>query len=147
MIYPRDELDTRRDGRFYASAKRPDDPGVAVYFDYAGRQHCFACDQWDRLQDNVQGIRKTIEALRGIARWGSGDMMERAFTGFTALPGPDAGERWPDVFVVAPDAPAADVVSAYQKARKRAHPDNGGSNEAFQRVQDAWEQFRQERGL
>jgi hypothetical protein len=47
---------------------------------------CFACDRWDSVADNVQAIRKTIEALRGIERWGTGDMVQRAFAGFVALP-------------------------------------------------------------
>lgn len=141
---------TRKDGEFYASAKRPDDPGVAVYFDYNGAPHCFACDQWDRLQDNVQAIRKTIEALRGIARWGSGDMMERAFTGFAALPDPGSagGEHWSTVLGVTSDASDDDVQAAYRRARSAAHTDREtGDNVAFHRVQTAWEQARQERGL
>tara|TARA_B100001079_G_scaffold190327_1_gene164179 strand:+ start:9066 stop:9656 length:591 start_codon:yes stop_codon:yes gene_type:complete len=141
---------TRKDGQFYASAKRPDDPGVAVYFDYKGSQHCFACDQWDRLQDNVQAIRKTIDALRGIARWGSGDMMERAFTGFAALPDPGSagGEHWSTVLDVASDASNDEVRAAYRRARSAAHTDRDtGDNAAFHRVQTAWEQAQQERDL
>ncbi|MDA3922725.1 MAG: hypothetical protein PF501_18915 [Salinisphaera sp.] len=140
---------TRKDGMFYASAKRPEDPGVAVYFDYKGSQHCFACDQWDLLQDNVQAIRKTIEALRGISRWGSGDMMERAFTGFAALPDPATagGEHWSDVLGVLRSAPDGVVTNAYHRARRDAHPDAGGSSEAFNRVQTAWEQAGRERQL
>lgn len=65
----------RQDGLPYASAKEPDEPGVAVYFSYRDAPRCFACDQWDRVRDNLQATRKTIEALRGIARWGSGDMI------------------------------------------------------------------------
>jgi hypothetical protein len=30
--------------------------------------------------------------MRGIERWGGGEIMVRTFTGFTALPGPDGPE-------------------------------------------------------
>ena len=49
---------------------------------------CFACDKWRDVYDNIYAIGKTIEALRGIERWGTGDMVEQAFTGFVALPSP-----------------------------------------------------------
>src|SRR5699024_4419079 len=130
----------RKDGLFYASAKAPDDPGVAVYFDYQDRQHCFACDEWDRLRDNVQGIRKTIEALRGIARWGSGDMMQQAFTGFSALPDREsaAQRHWAEVLGVSSTASKSEIIEAYRRARRCAHPDSGGSAKQFHRVQQAW---------
>jgi hypothetical protein len=78
----------RRDGLPYANRREPTDKGVAVYFDYKKRPMCFACDRWDRIGDNIYAIAKTIEALRGIERWGSGSMVEQAFTGFVALPAP-----------------------------------------------------------
>jgi len=68
----------RLDGLPYASGPRIDDPATAVYFNYDGDNVCFACDRWDLLQDNLQAIAKTIEALRGIARWGTGDMVKAA---------------------------------------------------------------------
>jgi len=49
---------------------------------------CLACDRWDKVQDNIYAIAMTIEPLRGIERWGSGSMVEQAFTGFFALPAP-----------------------------------------------------------
>ena len=70
----------RRDGLPLANYRTVDDTGVAVYFTYKKRQMCFACDRWLKIEDNMQAICKTIEALRGVARWGTGDMMEAAFT-------------------------------------------------------------------
>ncbi|KEZ78359.1 heat shock protein DnaJ domain-containing protein [Salinisphaera hydrothermalis C41B8] len=140
----------RRDGIPYASGKAPDDAGVAVYFTYKDAQHCFACDKWTAVNDNVQAIRKTIEALRGISRWGTGDMMERAFTGFAALPDPESagGEHWSTVLGVPSDASDDEVRAAYRRARSAAHTDRDtGDNAAFHRVQTAWELARQERDL
>lgn len=86
-------LELRMDGLPYANQKAPSDPGIAVYFTYKKTNHCFACDDWRNVEDNVRAIGKTIEALRGISRWGTGDMMERAFLGFVRLPAPE-GEPW-----------------------------------------------------
>lgn len=70
----------RNDGLPYASAKEPDDTGVAVYFSYKQKSMCFGCDRFHYVKENIQAIAKTIEAIRGIERWGASDMMERAFS-------------------------------------------------------------------
>lgn len=115
----------RRDGLPYASDRPPEDPGVAVYFQYAGEQVCFACDKWDRVKDNLQGIRKTIEALRGIARWGTGDMLKRAFHGFAELPPPGGttATTWQDILQVGPDATLDDAERAFRRLVRYVHPD------------------------
>jgi hypothetical protein len=121
----------RQDGKPYASFPRIDDPAVAVYFTYKEKQMCFACDRWTKVEDNIQAIRKTIEALRGIARWGTGDMLQAAFTGFTALPPPIvAGMKrdWWDVLGVPRNATAAAVSEAYRKLASKHHPDREGGD-------------------
>lgn len=130
----------RRDGLPYATAKAPDDPGVAVYFMYKDNQVCFACDRWDRVRDNIQAVRKTIEALRGIARWGTGDMVEAALKGFEALPAPGqaASAVWWRVLGVTEDATAAEVNAAYREKARAAHPDiAGGSTAAMAELNEA----------
>lgn len=122
----------RLDGKPYASYPRIEDPAAAVYFSYKDRQMCFACDRWDRVEDNIQAIRKTIEALRGIARWGTGDMLQAAFTGFAALPPPIvAGMKrpWWEVLGVPQTADAAEVRTAYKRLVSEHHPDKGGEHD------------------
>jgi hypothetical protein len=121
----------RLDGKPYANGPRIDDPAVAVYFSYRDRQMCFACDRWSKVEDNVQAIRKTIEALRGIARWGTGDMLQAAFTGFAALPPPIVAgmkRHWRDVMNFGSEATVnADMVKArYRMLASGFHPDQGG---------------------
>ncbi len=128
----------RRDGLPYAQQARMDDPGIAVYFEYRGQQMCFACDRYVTVEANTQAIRKTIEALRGIERWGASDMMERAFTGFAALPAPSSSS-WRDVL------DPTDPEGSYRRLRSQHHPDKGGDHESFQRVQSAWEAYQQEK--
>lgn len=135
----------RRDGLPYASVKEPADRGVAVYFDYQGQSMCFACDKWASVAENIRAIEKTIEALRGIARWGTGDMMERAFTGFAQLEHDGADNSpWWEVLDVDHDASPDSVRQAYRRARRASHPDMGGDSAAFHRVQQAYEQAQQE---
>ena len=140
----------RRDGLPYSNRMEPDDPGAAIYFTYQDRQMCFACDRWDRVRDNVQAIRRTVAALRGISRWGTGDMVNMAFRGFEALPPPggysDAGEPthrpWWEVLEVAPDAPTEIAEAAYRTKARKSHPDAGGSAADMAILNDAVKEAR-----
>lgn len=121
----------RNDGLPYADAKPKDnDPGLAVYFTRKGKQLCFACDQYLTVDDNLHAISLTIEALRGIARWGTGDMMERAFTGFAALPERASGEDPWKVLGIALNASEEQVTDAFRKLAKTYHPDIAGTGDA-----------------
>lgn len=140
----------RRDGLPLAAQREPDDPGVAIYFTYKKQPMCFACDRWNRVVDNMQAIAKTIDALRGVARWGTGDMMEAAFTGFTALPAPGqtTARGWREVLGFPPAARPAysEVEAAYRRLRSVAHPDKGGTHEGFMEIQTAFDQAHKEIG-
>jgi hypothetical protein len=138
------DLRLRQDGLPYAGQRMPDDPGVAVYFLYKNRQVCFACDRWQRIEENLRAIEKTIEALRGIERWGSGDMIDAAFQGFETLPPPPAERLWYEVLGVHANAPRDIVRAAYHAKRSEHHPDKGGDAERFQEVQRAWERYERE---
>lgn len=131
----------RNDGLPY-TRQSVSDTGVAVYFDLEGRQQCIPCDKWLRLEDNLRAISKTIDALRGIERWGAKDMVSAAFKGFQALPesivtSPPKRDWWV-VLGVPKDADAPTVKQGYRKALSITHPDAGGSNEAFREAQDAY---------
>lgn len=128
----------RRDGLPLAGQRNPDDPGVAVYFTYKGKPMSFACDRWDKIEHNMRAIVKTIEALRGIARWGTGDMLEAAFTGFMALPAPGAAREWWEVLGVGPHTSPSGILEAYRRLRSQHHPDRGGSAARFDEVEQAY---------
>lgn len=126
----------RRDGEPRADVSKVDDPGVAVYFERNGKPLCFACDKYDAVWKNMRAIQRTIEALRGIERWGSSQMLERAFTGFAALPPKSMPSCW-DMLGVSCDASEAEVIAAWREKAKTAHPDTGGSHEAMSALNDA----------
>lgn len=135
----------RKDGLPYAQQRRIDDAGVAVYFTRKGTAQCFACDRWESIVENMRAITKTIEALRGIERWGSGDMMERAFTGFTALAAPSAGRPWWEVLgFTRPSGMTLDELEArYRHLAKEAHPDApNGSHDKMSELNRAIEEGR-----
>lgn len=118
-------------------SERPQDPGIAVYFTYDGDQACIPCDRWQTVAENVQAIAKTIEAMRGIERWGAKHTVKAAFRGFVSLPPPEQSRPWWEVLGTAREADRATVEAAYRNRAKRAHPDAGGSVEAMQELNRA----------
>ena len=115
----------KANGMPYANQRRlKEDNGVVVYFMLKKKPMCFACDRWDRFEDNLRAIAKAIDALRGISRWGTGDMVEQAFTGFTALPAPTSW--WQTLELDGPDVSRDDIQRAWRSLASRHHPDNGG---------------------
>ena len=133
-------MPARKDGGgMLASASEPSDPGVAVYFKRKGKQHCIACDRYNRVWKNLKAITKTIEAMRGIERWGSKELLDRAFTGFEALPAPGEGSganAW-KVLGIEPGSSSPAIEAAFRALAKQCHPDTGGSSESWHRLQDA----------
>lgn|SRR3990167_3053877 len=136
----------RQDGLPYANQKNPEDSGVAVYFEYKKKPMVFACDKYHKVWENMVAIRKTIEAIRGMERWGASDMMERAFQGFTALEN-SKPRTWREILF--PNGCPADVTLASVKTNYRrlawgAHPDRGGTHEAMTELNVALAQAEQE---
>lgn len=136
-------LALRLDGLPRGDQAQPRDSGVAVYFVYKKRPMCFACDRWAKVDDNMHAIALTIGALRGIARWGTGDMMEAAFTGFAALPA-SVSRPWREVLHVGERATREETERNYRALRSANHPDKGGDGQRFDEVQKAWEQAQKE---
>lgn len=83
-------LQLRIDGLPRSGQGEPRDPGAAVYWrtDRADRELVMAIDIYDRVADNLGAIAASLEALRAIERHGGAQILERAFTGFVALPAP-----------------------------------------------------------
>lgn len=116
----------------------PQDPGVAVYFKLDGRNYCMECDAWTRVADNLAAVAAHLECLRGIERYEVGETQD-AFKGYALLPYTTMIRPWFVVLEVAEDASYDDVEDAYQHLRKKAHPDRGGSDKAFQELTEAYE--------
>lgn len=138
----------RQDGLPYASRRDPEDKGVAVYFDLNGENQCIPCDKWSSIGDNMRAIEKTIDALRGIERWGAKEMVNAAFRGFKALPqsiivGAGTSRAWWEVLEVQESTSLDVIEAAYKKLLHRVHPDKGGTVEEFTEVQNAFKQAKE----
>src|ERR1700759_3794368 len=125
----------RRDGLPAAGCPEPRDPGVAV--DWARRvkgaiqHHVIACDQWATVRDNMRACGLALEGLRAIARSGASQVLDRAYTGFAALPAHAGSSHWREVLGVAATGSLsrAQLKDAYEAMALRVHPDRGGSSE------------------
>jgi hypothetical protein len=138
----------RPDGMPYARQQRLANTGVAVYFKLNGQDQCIPCDKWTKLEDNLRAIWKTIEALRGIERWGAKEMVNAAFRGFKALPetiimGEHTARAWWEVLQVSQTADMDVIEAAYHRLLHKAHPDKGGTDFAFQELQNAFMQAKE----
>lgn len=143
----------RLDGNPRSGQPEPTDPGVAVYFDFAGRSTVLACDRWASVAENLRAIVKHIDALRGQARWGVGSL-EQAFAGYAALPAPGQHSRrpWRNVLDLTNrgDRPGnidlADIEQRFRELARIHHPDRGGNPDTFSELVAARDDARQELG-
>ncbi len=102
-----------------------------------------ACDRFDNAAANMRSLGLAIETMRQLERHGGGTMMEKAFTGFVALPATES--PW-DVLGLKPGASAEEIEKAFRQKAQFAHPDAGGSTEAMQRLNEAWRKLKERAG-
>ena len=134
-------LELKQDGYPYANQREPEDKGIAVYFTLKGKQQCFACDRWDKVRDNLRAIEKTVSALRGIARWGTNEMVSASFQGFEALP--EKVEPNQHQYFIGINS--LDEAKVRRKVLiKELHPDYGGNSEDFAEMQRQFKLFERE---
>lgn len=137
----------RQDGMPYASeaGRGYDDPGVAVYFMWKGRPFVMARDTYRTPHENLNSIVHAIEAMRALERHGGSHMMERAFSGFSALPPPETPQtsgakpkrKWFEVLGCASNVSASAIISIHRKLIMENHPDRGGSHDAMAEINAA----------
>ncbi|MGE3583051.1 MAG: J domain-containing protein [Hyphomonadaceae bacterium] len=123
-----------------SSSRTPDDKGAAIYFTWKKKQYAMACDTYASIEGNMRSLAHAIGHMRGLERHGGGVMVERAFSGFQALPPPDGRPApaqsatepkqtcW-EILGVPKGASAGDVELAWRRRAMVAHPDRGGSND------------------
>lgn len=140
----------RQDGQPYADMMRRsswDDPGVAVYFELDSKRLAMARDIYLTPHENMHALGHAIEHMRGLERHGGWHMVERAFTGFAALPPPTSKRDWWDVLGVQRSASRDDILAAHRKLIASHHPDRGGSHDAMAEINAARDAGLKERTL
>ncbi len=133
-------LQTRLDGLPRSNQARPADPGVCVYWRKSINEpmRCMAVDRYDEVQDNLAAVAATLEAMRSIERHGGAAILDRAFTGFAALPAPTAGKRdWWTVLELPATATEAQIRDAYARLARVHHPDKGGDAQRMAEINRA----------
>jgi hypothetical protein len=141
----------RLDGLPRSGQAEPDDPGACVYWRDGGQDRCMAIDRYSRVAQNIAALAATIEAMRAIERHGGAAILNRAFTGFTALPAPIvAGMKrpWREVLDLAHgfERVTPEIVRMrYRTLAAERHPDReGGSDAAMAELNAARDQALQE---
>jgi len=146
------EGDIRLDGMPRANARQPSHPGVRVAFDSKHGPLIYATDSCQFWQHNIRSIALGLEALRAVDRYGVTKRGEQ-YTGWkaigagpTAMPAMTVEDAAQFLIEHSNSAPlkvesllAMPALSAdlYRLAARKLHPDVGGSNGDFQRLQDA----------
>lgn len=126
-------LQTRLDGLPRSDQAKPADPGVCVYWQKGkAPMRCMAVDQYENVADNLAAVAATLEAMRAIERHGGAAILDRAFTGFAALPAPivaSMSRPWREVLgfgaVEVVNEPL--VQARYRYLASQHHPDRDGS--------------------
>lgn len=139
----------RLDGLPRSGQPAPHDPGAAVYWQTTtGARRVMAIDQYDRVADNLAAIAATLDAMRAIERHGGAQILDRAFTGFTALPAPTSKRPWREVMTFGESTPTREQLrQRYRELARVRHPDRaGGSDAAMSELNVALAEAEQEIG-
>lgn len=136
-------LQLNLDGLPYTKQRKPKDLGVAVYFKLNNLDQCFPCDRWNKVSHNLYAIAKTIEALRGIDRWGSKHMLNATFSGFAQLPSGEGAEQIETMDLFENCKTLEEGKKAYREWCAIFHPDKeNGSHKAFLDLQEQYDRFK-----
>ena len=138
-------IEVRLDGFPYSNRPEPLDPGVSVYWRMPAEKDtkCMAVDRYDRVAGNIAAVAATVSAMRAIERHGGAEILDRAFTGFIALPAPG---DWRKILGLSnrQDINLEVAEKAYRSLAKDAHPDTGGTVIHWQQISTAIAQAREE---
>ena len=109
-------------------------------FVLAGNPVVIDCDSQPSYRQNLRAIYYAIWSMRMNEKRGISDTLRKAYL---QLEGPGTRKRDPyEVLGVRPDIPFEDIEAMYKIKAKRSHPDVGGSNEAMQELNEAWEEIQ-----
>ena len=161
------ERDIRRDGLPRSDAK-PKSPRVRVSFEHPEIGPLqYPCDTYNNYADNMRGIAMTLAAQRAMDRYGA-TRRNQQYAGWKQLPGQieivmtvELAARFiaesPGGYALSGDEPGDAVQfiiddvdyyrEAYRQTAKHYHPDTGGSEADFVKLQEARRVLDQHHGL
>lgn len=143
------EADLRLDGTIRARA-RAASPAVIVSFESKHGPLSYRCDRFyaayygqpDDWQQNVRAVALTLEALRSVDRYGATETGQQ-YAGWKAIGAQAHAQATDPLWVLADlagvevsaDVPVERLISL---ARRKAHPDHGGTSETWARFTEAY---------
>ncbi|RCK68302.1 hypothetical protein DT076_16785 [Desertihabitans brevis] len=135
------EADFRLDGNVRAKATVAT-PRVRVLFDTPDGTIVFQAGRYTRWRDNVRAVGLSLEALRGVERWGAiqGGAQYKGLLQLEAGGGMSTDDAVALLRQWAPysEVPAnASYESLWRRARANAHPDRSHDPDAFHAVIEA----------
>lgn len=133
-------IPVKNDGNPYSTYTKPADVGVAVYFTVDNKAMALCCDKWNTVEANLRALVMSVDAMRGLDRWGVSEIMNRAFMGFKALPEKAASFPWWEILGLSRNCTRKEIEAGYKKKIKLHHPDNGGDSVKWQELQEAYNQ-------
>ncbi len=126
-----------RQTRRLRSWAAPEERRVTIEFVHPnGRRITITKDDQDTPEDNLRAIYLALEDLRMIEKRGLRDLVGNALLQIAA----PRQRTWRDVLGLDPgvDWRRGDIEHAYRAKAREAHPDAGGSPEAFVELQRAY---------
>lgn len=111
-----------------------------------GKPFVMAQDRYHDVAANIRSLALAIEGMRQLERHGGGTMMERAFSGFAALPPPEGTipkRPWWEVMRYSKDPAERELLSVgevearFRNLAKKFHPDAGGTAAEFAELEQA----------
>ncbi len=131
------DLPLGRSGKPFGWRDFGGDPGIALQLAHRGQPLTFYADRFLEPHHNLRAIGLTLESLRAIERYGGGQVLEAMMTGLGQLPPPNGHAPHWDLLGLQPGASPDAIEAAFRAKAKTAHPDKGGSAEAFRMLNEA----------
>lgn len=120
------------------SIRRPDDPGIAIWFLWEGMQVCLPIDRYTLVSQNLQSAYHVIQARRAEIRHGSLELVRCSFKGYLLATAP--GEEWWRVLGVSKRASTEEIKKAYHRLASENHPDKGGNDDMMAKINNAFQE-------
>ena len=135
------DLQLRNDGLPRSNQKKPDDPGVCLYYTLDDISQFIPMDSYNDVAQNIAACAAVLDAIRTLERHGF-TPGKGSFNGFAQLPDPN-NRDWRSILGYSGYS-FDEAKAAYKAAIRNAHPDNGGSTERAAEVNTAWKQAKSE---
>ena len=122
------------------------DSGAAIWFMWGDAQRCVTCDLYTSQGANLSAIAQILQSCVAEYNRGSIAAVSHALASYTpSTPSPPDTVplgHWSETLGISQSASQADIQAAFRRQALKAHPDQGGTREEWDKVMNAFEQAR-----